>query len=383
MKLPRWTGRVAVGAVVGLAAWVVFVHPDWLKSTAHEEEPEKVETEVAVRLTKVLRTTLHRTIEAYGTVLPEPASESAPSASARVASPVAGIVAVCSAVEGRPITKGQLLFQLDDRVARAEEEKSQAAVERAKVAVAFAEKFLDRQNRLMADEATAPRKVEEADLQVASARGELGAAERVVSAAKTARSLLSITAPLSGTITHVRVNPGEAVDPNATLAEVVDLDRLVVQAIVPTRDAGPLRLGQPVEIFSEASSAADTSVIVAGKLGFIALDVDPKSDSIVVRVSLPPKGVLRVGAYVRVRIVVEERVEQLAVPKECVVVDTDGKSVISVVEGSRATQKLVKTGVRDGDLVEIEAEGLKEGTLVVTSGAYGLPKETRVRILEK
>jgi hypothetical protein len=51
-----------------------------------------------------------------------------------------------------------------------------------------------------------------------------------------------------------------------------------------------------------------------------------------------------------------------------------------VVEGDRAAQKPVKTGLRDGNLVEVEAEGLKEGDTIVTVGAYGLPKETKVKI---
>jgi hypothetical protein len=41
----------------------------------------------------------------------------------------------------------------------------------------------------------------------------------------------------------------------------------------------------------------------------------------------------------------------------------------------------VKVGLRDGDLVEVEGVGLKEGLTVVTTGAYGLPKETRIRVI--
>jgi membrane fusion protein, multidrug efflux system len=46
-------------------------------------------------------------------------------------------------------------------------------------------------------------------------------------------------------------------------------------------------------------------------------------------------------------------------------------------------QTAVKTGVRDGDLIEVEGQGLKEGTTIVTVGAYGLPKETKVNITNK
>ena len=54
-----------------------------------------------------------------------------------------------------------------------------------------------------------------------------------------------------------------------------------------------------------------------------------------------------------------------------------------MVEGDKAVQMPVKTGVRDGEMIEVEAEGLEEGTTIVTVGAYGLPKETKVKITNK
>jgi len=41
----------------------------------------------------------------------------------------------------------------------------------------------------------------------------------------------------------------------------------------------------------------------------------------------------------------------------------------------------VQVGLRDGDLVEISGDGIAEGATVVTVGAYGLPKETKIRVL--
>jgi membrane fusion protein (multidrug efflux system) len=78
---------------------------------------------------------------------------------------------------------------------------------------------------------------------------------------------------------------------------------------------------------------------------------------------------------------VEERPDRLSVPKDSVVQDADGKGTVALVSGGKATTKTVKIGVRDGDQVEIEGEGLQEGALVVTIGAYGLPRETKVRVI--
>jgi membrane fusion protein (multidrug efflux system) len=117
-----------------------------------------------------------------------------------------------------------------------------------------------------------------------------------------------------------------------------------------------------------------------GTVAFIGVQVDPKTDTVPVRVKLPAGSPLRPGQFVNVRIVVEERPQQLAVPAESVV-QVEGTSVIAVVAGDHARQTPVTVGLRDGELVEIAGEGLHEGMMVVTEGAYGLPKETRVRVL--
>jgi len=61
--------------------------------------------------------------------------------------------------------------------------------------------------------------------------------------------------------------------------------------------------------------------------------------------------------------------------------DAEGVTVIALVQNDKAVQKPVKTGLRDGGLVEVEADGLQADMTVVTEGAYALPKETKVRVL--
>jgi multidrug efflux pump subunit AcrA (membrane-fusion protein) len=82
-----------------------------------------------------------------------------------------------------------------------------------------------------------------------------------------------------------------------------------------------------------------------------------------------------------VRVVRDECRDCLVVPAASVVKDEDGADVIAVVADGRATQRAVRTGIREGDLVVVAGEGLAPGMEVVTEGAYGLPKETAVRVV--
>ena len=86
--------------------------------------------------------------------------------------------------------------------------------------------------------------------------------------------------------------------------------------------------------------------------------VDPKTGAVPVRLTLPEDCGLRPGQFIRARITTEELHDRLAVPRESVV-KADDLRVIYVVDGDKAVQMQVKTGLRDGNLIEVEAEGLK------------------------
>jgi membrane fusion protein (multidrug efflux system) len=190
---------------------------------------------------------------------------------------------------------------------------------------------------------------------------------------------------LSGTVVKINAKPGEAVDLNAVLVELIDLDRLVVTAAVPSTEVSRLQRGQTVDIVEGPATPGNNTAsppMHDGTVAFIGLQIDPKTGTVPVRVKMPAGSTVRPGQFVTVRIVVDERPQRLAVPAESVVA-VDGTSVIAIVEGDHAVQRPVTVGLHDGALVEIAGDGLREGMTVVTEGAYGLPKETRVRVLSQ
>jgi RND family efflux transporter MFP subunit len=315
----------------------------------NDEEP-KVATEVAVQVAKVTRATLRARVEAYGLVEPEPAGGGQPAGATRLAATVAGVVMAVPAKEGERVEAGAVIVKLDDRLALS--------------ALALAEQQFERQKKLRTVEGTSEKSFQEASQQLAAARAQL--------------ALVQLTTPLSGVVARINVQPGQAVDLNTVVAEIVDPSRLVVTASVPGNEAARLKAGQPAELFVENADQPAAS----GNVSFVSPAVDSKTGTVLVRVALPKDSGLRPGQFVRARIVSEERAGRLAVPLASVVTDVEGHSVIALVEGDQAAQKSVKAGVRDGGLVEVEGEGLKEGDTVVTVGAYGLPRQTKVRVVK-
>jgi membrane fusion protein (multidrug efflux system) len=332
------------------------------------DEPEVV-TDVAVQIGKVTRTTLRRYVTAYGMVEPQPAINGKPPASSKIAAPIAGILNQVYCEEGQRVQKGARLFELDTRTA-------DALIDKAKVAVEFAQKNFARKQQLIATDNTSRKLYDEAGQLLEAARKDL-------SSAQTQRELLQIKAPLSGTATAIHFKIGEAVGLNAVLADLIDLDRLDIALKVPSQEAAALRLGQPVKIYAGTETQGNTEPkpVQESKVAFISPQIDPLSDTVLVRTSLDTDAGLRPSQFVTARIVVEERQQRLAVPIKSVVTN-ENTSLIALVEGDRAKQKMVKLGLRDGDFVEVEGESIKEGMTVVTEGVYGLPPETRIRVVK-
>jgi RND family efflux transporter MFP subunit len=267
------------------------------------------------------------------------------------------------AKEGERVAAGTVIVKLDDHAALAAIDKSRHAFE-------LAAQVMERQTKLKAIDATSDKAFQEATAQQAAAQAELVAAQAQL-------AQVHLATPLAGTVAHINVHPGQAVDLNTVVAEVVDSSRLVVTATVTAAEAIGLKAGNVAEIFTDSGDHA----VGSAKVLFISPVVDAKTGAVAVRIAVPTNAVLRSGEFVRTRIVSEERAGRLAVPGESVVTDTEGHSVIATVAGDNAQQKSVQTGLRDGNLVEVAAEGLKEGDTVVTVGAYDLPKQTKVRVV--
>ena len=250
---------VTLGVGLGLAGCM---------SEEHAGE-EKVVTEVAVQVGKVIKANLRVRIEAYGSVEPEPAGAGKPAGAARLAAPVAGIVLAVPVKEGQSVETGEVVVRLDDRLAS-------AMVEKAQHTVVFAEQQVARQNNLRTGNVTSAKSVEEAAQQLVVARGELAVAQAQL-------AQVQLISPLKGIVARISVQPGQAVDQNTVVAEIVDLKRLVVSLNVPADEAMRLKIGQPADLFTETAEAP------AGKasVSFVSPVVDSKTGVGLVRLTLP------------------------------------------------------------------------------------------------
>jgi membrane fusion protein, multidrug efflux system len=289
-------------------------------------------------------------------VEPQQAGPKNVAAAAHIASPFAGVLALVTCHEGQKVKQGSLLFSLDSRLANLQ-------VERAKQAFQFAQFTLQRQKNLLVAEGTSQKNFEEAQHQYDSAKNELANAQ-------TQAKLLQIVAPIDGTITRIQVRPGEAVETTTVLADIVNLEKLVVSATVPSQEAMQLRVGQVVTVDGEKNQEA-------GELLFVGAEVDPTADTVAVRASLPNTK-YKPGEFLAIRILCEEHKDCLTITETALIKDSEGNPAIMLVTGEIALLKNVTVGIKDAGRVEIAAAGLQAGMQVVNEGAYGLPDKTKI-----
>jgi len=329
------TGIVVVAAGLGVVALIKSPHAI---SGSDDEAgpPENVPSVVTIQVGALTNVTLHRYVEGYGTVEPAPATAEQPAAGATLAAPVAGVVAKVNIVAGQQVNKGDVLVELNSGAVTAD----------------YAEQAAARQEKLYAQQNTSLKNLQDAQAQLASLR---------------------VIAPLSGTVTRLNVKPGESVDVNTVVAEVIDLNRLAVSAAIPAAEAKDLKTGEDVQVLTDPPAATT--------LAFVSPTVDTSNGTVLTRAMLAADSGLRPGQFVKLRVVTAVHPNSLAAPIESVVTDESGQSVIALVKGDEATRTPVQTDLRENGWVEISGTGLKQGDSVVTIGAYGLPEKTKIRVL--
>ncbi|MGH7990964.1 MAG: efflux RND transporter periplasmic adaptor subunit, partial [Limisphaerales bacterium] len=297
-------GAIVVCLALGIFA---FVKLRGGASAAGEAElaDENVQTVIPVHVGALRRVTLHHYVTGYGTVEAEPATENEPAAGGTLAAPTAGVVATVNVVAGQQVKKGGVLVELNSATAT----------------FAYAKAEVERQKKLFAGQNTSLKNLEDAEAQLAS---------------------LEVVAPVSGTVVGIAVKSGEAVDANAPVAEVIDLNRLAVMTKIPAAQAGELKSGEEVQISDGQNNSTTTT------LSFVSPAVDANDGTVSAWTALPSMSGLRPGEFVDLKIVTEVRTNCLAAPAEGVVTDEAGKSSIWLVKGDQAIQTNVQTGLGNG-----------------------------------
>ncbi len=246
----------------------------------------------------------------------------------------------------------------------------------AKAALENATLNLERTDRLFKRGIAAGKEVEDARSQQAAAEAGVETAQAMLATADRQLSRTKVTSPIAGSVVKRLVSVGEQVDGTAAqpLIEVANLDVLELAANVPSEHLGAIRVGQTVDIASDAYGDRT----FPGRVIAIAPAVDPATNTALTRIAITNTGrLLKIGMYAQARVAIGERKGALTVPPSAVAKNEEGETAVYVVTGDTAQRTVVKVGLETSDAVEI-LSGVTDGQAVLTSGVHGLGEKAKL-----
>lgn len=283
----------------------------------------------------------------------------------------AGVVRSIKVDIGAVVTKGTQIAVIESATVGADRSRLQAVQAR----VTFAQGNLEREQKLFEQRISAQKDVLDAQQELAEAKGELAAltaAVGVVGQSAGGNSYI-LAAPIAGVVTKRNVTIGSMVEMNSgALFEIVDTSSMRAEIEVPEMELHRVRLGQQVTVTVDALPGSE----FAGTIDFIAPEVTRETRTSKARATLAnPEATLRANMFGKAQIALGRTESTVLVPRVAVQRVADVDMVFVTTALGEYEVRRVKTGVREGDSVEITS-GLKAAEQVVTEGSFLLKTET-------
>lgn len=177
-----------------------------------------------------------------------------------------------------------------------------------------------------------------------------------------------IRSPLTGTVVRRSIAPGETLAAGSTPCfTIADTGKMWVMAQVFGADVDRVHVGDVATIDLGSDKP------MSGTVGNVGSVVDPDTRAVGVRVRLDnPRGVLKKGMYVNVRIQSADAHTGLLIPVDAVLRDDENLPFVYQLEADGScAQRSVTLGQRVGDRVVI-SKGLRPGDKVVVDGSIFL-----------
>lgn len=190
------------------------------------------------------------------------------------------------------------------------------------------------------------------------------------------KSYVPIIAPFKGRVIARNLTKGEVVETTDQLFQVADLSNVWVTANIPERDIPFIHAdgsagNQPVEVRVKAYP----DHVFPGTITYVGDVLDSATRTMRLRIELPnPHGKLKPQMFATIRVFADPEPNRLTVPEAAVQRDRERQFVFVQREPGAFEMRDVRVGDSNGRIVTI-ADGLQEGELVVTRGAFVLKSE--------
>ena len=295
-----------------------------------------------------------------------------------IRSRVTGYLTKVAVQDGQFVSKGDPLYQIDDRPARAKLDEAAGVIERLLGEQRFLKVQVDRFEKLVAKGAASQQDYDSYKAKLEENAGSLTAARAQHEAARLNVEFCSITAPITGQIGRTQLQVGNLISQDtSTLTTIVSIDPIFVYFNVdePTflRVMNHAReSGRGPGIGSQATVAdvglvddVDRNYPYRSEIDFLNNQVDTSTATITMRGRLdnpysadpaaPRPPLFRPGMFARVRLPLGESVERVFVPEAAIGSIQDRKIVWIVGADNLVSASEVTLGQKLGSWIAVLA----------------------------
>jgi RND family efflux transporter MFP subunit len=300
---------------------------------------------------------------------------------------------------GGYVARGQIIALIDSRDAKLKVEQAEATLKQtmARLSMKEGERFdpirnpdvrvakaqldwdrmnLDRQTKLVEkgdisravyDQALTAHNLALARYQAAvdAVNQQLAVVEQQRAALNLAKKAVTDTvvrSPISGAVKEKHASRGSYLMVNGRIVTLVKLDPLRLRADIPEYAAGAVRIGQTMTLQVEAFRDRTFT----GRVVRIGPSLNEQTRALTIEAEVGnPGNLLRPGMFAKSTLITAKDAPAVMVPRRAVQI-VAGLSKVFVIDNGHVSERIVKTGVNDGDLIEI-VEGVKSGESVATS----------------
>jgi membrane fusion protein, heavy metal efflux system len=295
--------------------------------------------------------------------------ESDPARTAAVLTPLSGRVVALKVALGDRVTKGQVLAVLDS----SDLAQAYAEDEKAADTLRLSEKTLTRQEGQNKIGAASDRDLDQARSDRAQAAAEytrtqarlkmLGASPGSSRPGPTSR-LLTVAAPMDGSITALTVADGDMInDPTQPIMTVADLSTVWVAALVPEKNVAAVFKNQAADV----ALIAYPNRVLKGKVLFVSDVIEPDSRRNKIRIAFKNADyTLKPNMFATVTVSGPEQ-SRIVLPSSALLMNNDRTTVFVATAPWTFERRNVDPEIEEGASVAIRS-GVAPGEQVVVQG---------------
>jgi RND family efflux transporter MFP subunit len=310
-----------------------------------------------------------------------------------IAARISGPIGEMKVRVGDRVEQGAVIALLVDdsldwryQLAKAEVNQAKAAVDKAKAAFDLRSQELKRLKRLKKSAAFSQARLEDKNLEVASARSAMAESQASLIRGQANQKLAEINlynakvrAPFPGVVSKRYIDVGAYVNVGSAVVDLIDDQHLEIEASVPAKRISGLTPGTNISFRMETASGQDQSSLPASVRAVVP-DEDPLTRTRTVRFTINfsiQERNLATNQSVVLAIPAGQAREVVSVHKDAVI-NRKGKNIVFIVEDGAANIRPVKLGEAIGPRFVVLG-GLKAGDTIVVRGNERLRPGQKVK----